>query len=71
MLNGGGANTTAKKKSKKEQTIDAKIEKLLVAYKKHDEDAKKKAEQLELDKVQGKRNLMEKFGFSDDEDLLA
>lgn len=51
MLGGGSAYTTAKKKSKKEQTIDAKIEKLLVAYKKHDEDAKKKAAQLELDKV--------------------
>eukprot|EP00352_Strombidinopsis_acuminata_P002253 CAMPEP_0176391444 /NCGR_PEP_ID=MMETSP0126-20121128/40030_1 /TAXON_ID=141414 ORGANISM="Strombidinopsis acuminatum, Strain SPMC142" /NCGR_SAMPLE_ID=MMETSP0126 /ASSEMBLY_ACC=CAM_ASM_000229 /LENGTH=71 /DNA_ID=CAMNT_0017761559 /DNA_START=1203 /DNA_END=1418 /DNA_ORIENTATION=- len=71
MLGNGLGNSSAKKKTKKEETIDRKIEKLLMAYKKHDEEAKKKAAQLELDKVQGKRNLMEKFGFSDDEDLLA
>lgn len=49
--------------------IDKKIEKLLLAYKKQDEIALKKASNFDTEKALGKRNLLEKFGFSDDEDL--
>lgn len=57
-----------KAKSKKEQDIDDKIEKLLVAYKKQDEETARRAKNIEHDRKQGKKNLMAKFGFSDDED---
>ena len=59
-----------KKKSKREEAIDSKIEKLLITYKKKDEIAAKKANNLNADKALGKRNLLEKFGFSDDEDAV-
>lgn len=39
-----------------------------MAYKKNDEDAHRKAQNIEADKAAGKKNLMDKFGFSDDED---
>ena len=39
-----------------------------MAYKKQDEVAHKKMTEMEKDKKQGKKNLMEKFGFSDDEE---
>lgn len=55
-------------KTKKEQEIDDKIEKLLYAYKKQDEEAARRAKNLEKDRKQGKKNLMAKFGFSDDEE---
>jgi hypothetical protein len=41
---------------------------LLVAYKKQDEEAARRAKNLEKDRKQGKKNLMAKFGFSDDEE---
>ena len=56
-----------KKKTKREEAIDTKIEQLLIAYKKQDEDVLRKQSQLDREKVEGKQNLMEKFGFSDDE----
>lgn len=49
--------------------IDKKIEKLLIAYKKADEITQKKANNFNTEKALGKRNLLDKFGFSDDEDL--
>lgn len=54
--------------SKKQQDIDDKIERLLLAYKKQDEVAHRKLTEMDKDKKQGKKNLMEKFGFSDDEE---
>jgi hypothetical protein len=39
-----------------------------MAYKKQDEVAHKKVTNIEKDRKQGKKNLMEKFGFSDDEE---
>ena len=50
-------------------SVSKKIEKLLLAYKKQDEQTMKKATGFDLEKAMGKRNLLEKFGFSDDEDL--
>lgn len=64
-------NEGVKKKSKREEAIDSKIEKLLITYKKKDEIAAKKASNLDADKALGKRNLLEKFGFSDDEDAVV
>ena len=58
----------AKKKSKREEAIDKKIEHLLITYKKKDEVTAQKANNLNAEKALGKRNLLEKFGFSDDED---
>lgn len=60
-----------KKKTKREEAIDQKIEKLLITYKKKDEIAQKKASNIDADKALGKRNLLEKFGFSDDEDAAV
>lgn len=54
--------------SRRQQEIDDKIERLLIAYKKSDEIAHKKANEIEKEKKAGKKNLMEKFGFSDDEE---
>lgn len=54
--------------SKRQKEIDNKIERLLIAYKHQDEVAHKKVIEMEKDKKQGKKNLMEKFGFSDDEE---
>lgn len=57
-----------KKKTKREEMIDNKIEKLLIAYKKRDEDAQKRAVDMDAEKALGKKNLLDKFGFSDDEE---
>lgn len=54
--------------SRKQQSIDDKIERLLLAYKKQDEVAHRKLSEMDRDRKQGKKNLMEKFGFSDDEE---
>lgn len=54
--------------SRRQQEIDDKIERLLIAYKKKDDVAHKKANEIEKEKKVGKKNLMEKFGFSDDEE---
>ena len=64
-------NEGTKKKSKREEEIDKKIEKLLITYKKKDEIAAQKASNLNAEKALGKRNLLEKFGFSDDEDTVV
>ena len=61
----------AKKKSKREEAIDKKIEHLLITYKKKDEVTAQKTNNLNAEKALGKRNLLEKFGFSDDEDDAA
>ena len=55
-------------RSKREQDIDDKIERLLLAYKEKDEQSQKKASEIQKEKKIGKKNLMEKFGFSDDEE---
>ena len=57
-----------KKKSKREEAIDKKIEHLLITYKKKDEVTAQKANNINAEKALGKRNLLDKFGFSDDED---
>ena len=57
-----------KKKSKREEAIDKKIEHLLITYKKKDEITAQKANNINAEKALGKRNLLDKFGFSDDED---
>ncbi len=54
--------------SRRQQEIDDKIERLLIAYKKQDEIAHKKANEIEKERKIGKKSLMEKFGFSDDEE---
>lgn len=40
----------------------------MLAYKKQDEIAHKKVNEIERERKIGKKNLMEKFGFSDDEE---
>ena len=55
-------------KSKREQEIDDKVERLLLAYKEKDEQSLKKASEIQKEKKIGKKNLMDKFGFSDDEE---
>mmetsp|Transcript_19051 Transcript_19051/g.25778 ORF Transcript_19051/g.25778 Transcript_19051/m.25778 type:complete len:142 (-) Transcript_19051:121-546(-) len=57
-----------KKKTKREEQIDSKIEKLLIQYKQKDEQAKRRAGNLDAEKALGKKNLLDKFGFSDDEE---
>jgi len=57
-----------KKKTKKEQLIDKKIEYLLETYKKQDEELLKKADQKSNKHRAARKNLRDKFGFSDDED---
>lgn len=57
-----------KKKSKKEEQIDKKIEYLLETYKKQDEELIKKAQEKEQNKTKGKKVLRDKFGFSDEDD---
>lgn len=59
-----------KKKTKREELIDNKIEKLLITYMKKDEQAKKRAGNLDAEKALGKKNLLDKFGFSDDEESI-
>jgi hypothetical protein len=54
--------------SKRQQEIDGKIERLLLQYKKQDEVAHRKITEMDKDRKAGKKNLMEKFGFSDDEE---
>ena len=59
---------TEKKKTKREVLIDSKIEKLLITYKQKDEQAKRRAGNIDAEKALGKKNLLDKFGFSDDEE---
>ena len=62
-------NTQSQKKTKREEAIDKKIEKLLENYKRKDEQASNKAKNIDADKAMNRRNLLDKYGFSDDEDL--
>lgn len=57
-----------KKKTKKEEMIDKKIEYLLETYKKQDEALLKKATDKSSKKDQERKNLRDKFGFSDDDE---
>jgi hypothetical protein len=57
-----------KKKTKKEEMIDKKIEYLLETYKKQDEALLKKANEKSTKQKQDRKNLRDKFGFSDDEE---
>ena len=59
---------TYKKKSKKEEMIDKKIEYLLETYKKQDEALLRKATDKTSKNKQDRKNLRDKFGFSDDEE---
>lgn len=62
--------SSKKKKTKREEMIDNKIEQLLVTYKQKDEQAKRRASNLDAEKALGKKNLLDKFGFSDDEESV-
>ncbi|CDW73960.1 leucine rich repeat family protein [Stylonychia lemnae] len=59
---------SSKKKTKKEEQIDRKIEYLLETYKKQDEEIMRKAVEKDQNKTISKKILRDKFGFSDDED---
>ena len=59
-----------KKKTKREEHIDNKIEKLLISYKQKDEQAKRRAVNIDAEKALGKKNLLDKFGFGDDEESV-
>ena len=59
---------TNKSKTKKEMERDRKVEALLEAYKKKDEDLMRKEQERELTKKMNQKALLEKFGFSDDEE---
>lgn len=58
----------SKRKTRKEEQIDRKIEQLLEVYKRQDEQLLKKAQEKENAKATNKKQLRDKFGFSDDED---
>ena len=57
-----------KKKTRREEQIDRKIERLLETYKRQDEELVRKARERERTKDLGKKLLRDKFGFSDDEE---
>ena len=57
-----------KRKTKKEEMIDKKIEYLLDTYKKQDEALLKKANDKSSKKNADRKNLRDKFGFSDDDE---
>ena len=61
-------DATLKKKTKKEEMIDKKIEYLLEAYKKQDEALMRKATDKSSKQRQERKNLRDKFGFSDEDD---
>ena len=65
LLNG---KQPEKKKTKREEMIDQKIEKLLINYKQQNEQSKRRANNMDAEKALGKKNLLDKFGFSDDEE---
>lgn len=58
----------AKQPSKKEIERDRKVEALLEAYKKQDEELMRKETQKNINKKMNQKALLEKFGFSDEED---
>lgn len=57
-----------KEPTKKEIERDRKVEALLEAYKKQDEETLRKEQQKTLNKKMNQKALLEKFGFSDEED---
>lgn len=60
-----------KVRTKKEIDRDRKVESLLHAYKKKDEDVMKKEHERELTKKINQKALLDKFGFSDEEEDQA
>lgn len=56
-------------KTKREEVIDQKIEKLLQHYKKKDEEASMRAKNFDADRAMNRRNMLERYGYSDDEDM--
>jgi hypothetical protein len=69
MLGGltGGYGTTGKKRTRKEELIDKKIEHLLEVYKRQDQELLKKADGKSNKQREDRKKLRDKFGFSDDE----
>lgn len=63
-----GFGSTTKRKTRKEEQIDRKIELLLDTYKKQDEEIVRRAHEKEVNKHINKKILRDKFGFSDDEE---
>lgn len=57
-----------KAKTKREIDRDRKVEALLEAYKKTDEEVMRKDHQRDETKRQNQKALLEKFGFSDEDD---
>lgn len=57
-----------KKRTKKEELIDKKIENLLESYKRQDEELIRKAKDKEMNKQNKKKGLRDKFGFSDEDE---
>ena len=57
-----------KNRSKKEIDRDRKVEALLEAYKKQDEELMRKDQEKELTKKVNQKALLDKFGFSDEEE---
>ena len=59
---------TQQSRTKKEIERDRKVEALLEAYKKQDEDVMRKEQERELTKKINQKALLDKFGFSDEEE---
>lgn len=57
-----------KQKNKKEVERDQKVEALLEAYKKKDEQLLRMEQEKEMNKKINQKALLEKFGFSDEEE---
>jgi hypothetical protein len=55
-------------RTKKEIERDRKVEALLEAYKKQDEDIMRKEQERELTKKINQKALLDKFGFTDEEE---
>lgn len=57
-----------KMRTRKEVDRDRKVEALLEAYKKQDEDLMRKEQERELTKKINQKALLDKFGFTDEEE---
>ena len=57
-----------KSRTKKEVERDRKVEALLESYKKQDEEVMRKEQERELTKKINQKALLDKFGFSDEEE---
>ena len=60
-----------KYRSQKEINRDKKVEALLQAYKKQDEDIRRKEHEKDVTKKMNQKALLDKFGFSDEEEDQA